>query len=108
MKTPFDLGWDYSILGAGKNLLKISVTNKIEKQIVFEGAHGDKFFFISFLFLIFENSNPNDKECSLNSDVLSISTVYETPKILLSFNGTYTKVSIYFVKMMNIILTTSF
>ena len=37
MKTPFDLGWDYSILGAGKNLLKISVTNKIEKQIVFEG-----------------------------------------------------------------------
>jgi len=66
VKTPFELAWDYSILGAGSNLLKITVTNKIEKQIIFE-------------------------ECALNSQVLNINTVYESPKTMLGFNDTYTK-----------------
>ena len=67
VKTPFELAWDYSILGAGSNLLKITVTNKIEKRIAFE-------------------------ECALNSQVLNISTVYESPKTMLGFNDTFTKV----------------
>ena len=70
VKTPFELGWDYSVLGRGRNLLKMSVTNKVDKRIVFE-------------------------ECTLAGSGLKIDTIYETQRgTMLPTNGTHTKVKI--------------
>ena len=69
MKTPFEINWDWTVLGAGQNMLKISIINKIEKQIIFE-------------------------ECKIKDQTVKITTIHESSQKILKMNNILTKVYI--------------
>jgi len=66
VKTPFEINWDWTVLGAGQNMLKISIINKIEKQIIFE-------------------------ECKIKDQSVKITTIHESSKKILKMNNILTK-----------------
>ena len=67
VKTPFEINWDWTVLGAGQNMLKISIINKIEKQIIFE-------------------------ECKIKDQTVKITTIHESTQKILKMNNILTKV----------------
>ena len=67
VKTPFEINWDWTVLGAGQNMLKISIINKIEKQIIFE-------------------------ECKIKDQSVKITTIHESSQKILKMNNILTKV----------------